>query len=53
MVYKAVEELFNQFMKMHFPGPFIVPLWTVRGLVAGFTWEIEDFFFNGPQSKVA
>lgn len=33
-VNEAVEELFNQVVKMHFPGPLIVPLLVVKPAAA-------------------
>lgn len=42
---KAVEELFNQFMKTHFPGPVIVPVLAVKLLAE----KLRCFFDDSPK----
>ena len=44
---KAVEELVNQLVKMHFPGPSIVPPLAVEQLAAAALVNLRDggFFF--------
>lgn len=50
---KAVEELVNQFVKVHFPGPYIVPPLAVEQLAAAALVNLRNggFFFNGPPKQ--